>query len=94
MKAWTSATLAGICAYDGTHTWPAGARVYRVQGPTWAKTYCPAWAVSRHQAPADTGEVEEVWSASKAAPRPLKQLTQAVAAAFDGRMLAAGKDVE
>lgn len=91
MKAWTSAEIAGTCAYDYGHTWLRGARVFRVQGVGWTKDYCSSCALSRHQAPPDTGEIVEL-ADHPTYPRPLKALAEKVRAQFDAKLAAAGKD--
>lgn len=47
MIGWLEAPLAGVCSYDKGHTFPAGADVLVVQGPTWRKVYCQACGMSR-----------------------------------------------
>lgn len=94
MKAWTSATSDGQCSYDGKHTWKTGDRIFRLQGTTWVKEYCPSCGHALHTAPPDTGELLDLESAPTY-PTPLKALAEAVAAKilpFDSRMAAAGKD--
>jgi hypothetical protein len=91
MKSWTSALTAGQCAYDGSHTWMAGARIYVVQGLGWRKLYCNSCGLSRHQAPPDTGEVLELED-QPAYPKPLRALADEVRARFDGRAAAARND--
>jgi hypothetical protein len=86
MKAWTSALTAGQCAYDFSHTWMAGARIYVVQGASgWRKLYCNGCGLSRHQAPPDTGEVLELED-QPAYPKPLRALADQVRARFDSKL--------
>ena len=94
MKAWTSATVPGRCAFDNTHTWKQDARIFRLQGP-WGKPkdYCASCAVARHDAPPDTGEVLDLTDAVSY-PTPLKMLAANVAERFDARMAAAGEKDE
>jgi hypothetical protein len=91
VKAWVTATFDGRCAYDGTHTWQTGARVFSVQGVDWTrpKIYCPDCAVSRHGAKPDTGEVVEPGRVLPFAP--LKALAQAAGQRFDVKQAAAGE---
>lgn len=90
MKAWTSATAPGRCAFDGTHTWQEGDRIFRIQGP-WSKPkdYCDRCATTRHEAPADTGEVLDLTD-SVSYPRPLRALVDNLGERFDAKAAAAG----
>jgi hypothetical protein len=92
MKSWTSAILPGRCAYDGSHTWMAGARIYVVQGPSgWRKLYCNGCGLSRHQAPPDTGEILDLED-QPTYPKPLLALADQVRQQFDARAAAARND--
>jgi len=97
MRGWTSATVDGQCSFDKAHKWKAGARVFRVQGATWLKEFCPACAAERHGAPDDTGQVLDTTDAPSY-PTPLKQMAEIAAAAiadrFDAKAAAAGKDAD
>lgn len=104
MKAWTTAEIAGRCAYDGLHTWRPGARVFVLQGADWRKVFCNSCGLARHGAPPDTGEVLDVTDAPSF-PKPLKDLADQARSSlfaeafeeekplpFDGRAAAAGED--
>ena len=93
MRGWTSAEIAGRCAFDGTHEWKPGARIYRIQGATWTKDYCAMDAELRHQAPPDTGEVLDLETRSNY-PTALKALAESAGERFDAKAAAAGKDPE
>jgi hypothetical protein len=90
MKAWVTATFSGRCAYDGSHTWQTGERVFSVRGAEWSrpKLFCSACAV-RHRAPADTGEVVEPGRLLPFAP--LKALAQAAGQRFDAKVAQTGE---
>lgn len=95
MKEWRTTTAAGMCAYDSTHHWAEGARVYALTSPQWtrAKLYCAVCAVRLHAAPADPGEAEKV------APVPVVraeswQRVGTLAAGFDAKLAQAGRDAE
>jgi hypothetical protein len=58
VKDWRTATGDGLCAYDVSHRWKTGDRVYAlaISGVQRVKLYCPACAIARHGAPPDPGE--------------------------------------
>lgn len=90
MKGWTSATMAGACAYDRAHTWTTGERIVVLKGIGWQKLYCASCGQSRHRVGADTGEILE----REAPPRltPLKALATKIADRFDVRAAQARND--
>jgi hypothetical protein len=90
VKGWTSATMAGSCAYDRAHTWTTGERIVVLQGVGWQKLYCAACGQSRHGVGADTGEILE----RAAPPRPKLQMALAkqIADRFDVRAAQARND--
>jgi hypothetical protein len=92
VKGWDEARESGTCAYDWTHTWKVGARIYVVHPEgTRARRYCAECAVRRQNAPPDTGEVKEV-SDSPTYPTPLKALADRVGERFDAKAAAARND--
>ena len=92
MKAWTSATCDGTCSYDRSHGWKTGARIFHVQGVGgWKYDYCATCAVSRQEAPPDTGEILDFTDAPSY-PAPMRALAESLAMKvllFDSKAAAA-----
>jgi hypothetical protein len=93
VKAWTTANVSGRCAYDFTHAWRAGARVFILQGEGWRKTYCATCAQQRHNAPEDTGELLEVESLPQY-PAQLLEFSGVTRGLFDAKAAAANDGAE
>lgn len=88
MKAWTSATIDGHCAYDHTHRWAVGARIFQVRGSAKPQFYCANCAKQHHEAPEDTGELLDITDAPTY-PEHLKPQAFPIADRFDAKAAAA-----
>lgn len=91
MKAWDEAKLPGHCAYDNTHVWKKGDRIFMVRGTGWEKLYCANCAKQHHGAPEDTGELLTLEDSPRY-PEHLKPQAFPIAERFDAKAAAAGKD--